>query len=166
MATPPRGRLPGVPLNAEGAKVASSWDFAKDACRRRDKCKVFGAARHHADACIRLHVSWQDDATLKFKIDNGNQVRLFRFSSRSRRRSQTLQGFSVAEWETVQQGTGHCDERPRRSPSDASIGWIAEGADVSDEDRVTCAAMACPTVRTPLTASSSIARWSRMAIRG
>ena len=31
---------------------------------------------------IRLRVSWQDDTTLKFETDNGQQVRLFRFRRR------------------------------------------------------------------------------------
>lgn len=102
MATPPKGDFPGVPLNAEGAKVANSWDFAKDLATG-EQCKVFGAAGIMRMP-IRLHVSWQDDATLKFEVDNGNQVRLFRFSRQEPPAQPELQGFSVAEWETVQQG--------------------------------------------------------------
>ena len=36
---------------------------------------------------IRLRVSWQDDTTLKFETDNGQQVRLFDSAPRSRRRA-------------------------------------------------------------------------------
>jgi hypothetical protein len=102
MVTPPKGDFPGVPLNAEGAKVANSWDSAKDLAAG-EQCKVFGAAGIMRMP-IRLHVSWQDDAILKFEIDNGNQVRLFRFTQQPPPTQPELQGFSIAEWETVQQG--------------------------------------------------------------
>src|SRR4029453_6217126 len=102
MVTPPKGDFPGVPLNAEGAKVANSWDFAKDVAAG-EQCKAFGGAGIMRMP-IRLHVSWQDDATLKFEVDNGNQVRLFRFTKQEPPAQPELQGFSIAEWETVQQG--------------------------------------------------------------
>jgi len=123
MTTPPKGDFPGVPLNAEGAKVANSWDFAKDLAAG-EQCKVFGAAGIMRMP-IRLHVSWQDDATLKFEIDNGNQVRLFRFTRQEPPAQPDLQGFSIAEWETVQQGqaiaTNDRVNRPPPSPLSGSL---------------------------------------------
>jgi hypothetical protein len=123
MATPPKGDFPGVPLNAEGSKVANSWDFSKDLAAG-EQCKVFGAAGIMRMP-IRLHVSWQDDATLKFEIDNGNQVRLFRFTRQEPPAQPDLQGFSIAEWETVQQGqeiaTNDRVNRPPPSPLSGSL---------------------------------------------
>src|SRR4029453_2525939 len=40
----------------------------------------------------------------KFEVDNGNQVRLFRFTKQEPPAQPELQGFSIAEWETVQKG--------------------------------------------------------------
>lgn len=115
MVTPPKGDYPGVPLNAEGAKVANAWDFEKDVAAG-EQCRVFGAAGIMRMP-IRLHVSWQDEATLKFEIDNGNQVRLFRFTKQEAPAQPELQGFSVAEWETVQQGQGIAtSDRTDRQP--------------------------------------------------
>src|SRR5215831_14145280 len=54
MVTPPKGDYPGVPLNAEGAKVANSWDFEKDVVAG-EQCRVFGAAGIMRMP-IRLHV--------------------------------------------------------------------------------------------------------------
>src|SRR6185436_16976710 len=62
---------------------------------------------------VRLHITWQDDSTLKVDIDNGNQVRLFHFASTGSgqapspaRDAPSWQGMSRAGWETVQQGQG------------------------------------------------------------
>jgi hypothetical protein len=56
---------------------------------------------------IRLRVSWQDDTTLKFETDNGQQVRLFRFgASEASRGEPQWQGQSLASWETVAEGQG------------------------------------------------------------
>jgi hypothetical protein len=56
---------------------------------------------------IRLRVSWQDDTTLKFETDNGQQVRLFRFNpSQPPAGEPQWQGQSVASWETVTEGQG------------------------------------------------------------
>ena len=43
MVTAPKGEFGGVPLNAEGRKVAMAWDPAKDEAAG-DQCKAFGAA--------------------------------------------------------------------------------------------------------------------------
>jgi hypothetical protein len=102
MVTPPKGDYAGVPLNAQGTKASGEWDLAKDVAAG-EQCKPFGAAGIMRMP-VRLHVTWQDDMTLKMEIDNGNQVRLFRFDKSSRQAAPDWQGFSLAEWETVQQG--------------------------------------------------------------
>ncbi len=105
MVTPPKGDFASVPLNAEGVRVAKEWDPAKDIAAG-EQCRVFSAAGIMRMP-VRLHVTWQGESTLKVEIDNGNQVRLFRFDRSSPPPSQAdRQGFSLAEWENVQEGQG------------------------------------------------------------
>ncbi len=105
MVTPPKGDYASVPLNAEGIRVAKEWDFAKDIASG-EQCRAFGAAGIMRMP-VRLHVTWQDETTLKVEIDNGNQIRLFRFDqSAAPPAKPEWQGFSLAEWENVQEGQG------------------------------------------------------------
>jgi hypothetical protein len=105
MVTPPKGDYASVPLNAAGSKAADQWDLAKDVAAG-EQCRPFGAAGIMR-LPVRLHVTWQDDQTLKMEVDNGNQVRLFHFDKSTQPPAQRgWQGFSLAEWETVQQGQG------------------------------------------------------------
>ena len=105
MVTPPKGDAASVPLNAEGTKVTNAWDQAKDIADG-EQCRAFGAAGIMRMP-VRLHVTWQDDTTLKVEIDNGNQVRLFHFDKSAQAPAQPdWQGMSVADWETAAQGQG------------------------------------------------------------
>jgi hypothetical protein len=101
----PKGDIAGVPLNAEGTKAANEWDPAKD-ISSGVQCRAFGAGGVMRMP-IRLHVTWQDEKTLKMEIDNGQQVRLFHFDRTSPAPAQPgWQGFSLANWETMGQGMG------------------------------------------------------------
>jgi hypothetical protein len=105
MVTPPKGDYASVPLNADGVKAADAWDRDKDVAAG-EQCKPFGAVGIMR-LPVRLHVTWQDDATLKVEIDNGQQTRLFHFDPATPPPAQAdWQGFSIAQWETVQQGQG------------------------------------------------------------
>lgn len=105
MLTAPKGDSAGVPLNPEGTKAANEWDPAKD-ISSGEQCRAFGAGGVMRMP-IRLHVTWQDEKTLKMEIDNGQQVRLFRFDRNQQPPAQLgWQGFSVASWETMAQGQG------------------------------------------------------------
>ena len=105
MVTPPTGDAAGVPLNAAGQKAAEAWDPQKDIAAG-EQCRAFGAGGVMRMP-IRLRVLWQDETTLKFETDNGQQVRLFRFgSSQSPAGEPQWQGQSVASWETVAEGQG------------------------------------------------------------
>lgn len=100
MVTPKKGDFPGVPLNAEGKKIANAWDPAKDEANG-EQCKAYGAP-----AIMRvpahLHITWQDDNTLRMDIDAGKQTRLFRFrGSKAPGGEATWQGDSEAHWELV-----------------------------------------------------------------
>jgi hypothetical protein len=105
MITPPKGDAAGVPLNDAGQKAANTWDPQKDIAAG-EQCKAFGAGGVMRMP-IRLRVSWQDDTTLKFETDNGQQVRVFRFGAAQPTASEPQwQGQSVASWETVADGQG------------------------------------------------------------
>jgi hypothetical protein len=53
----------------------------------------------------RLHITWENDTTLRIDTDAGTQTRLFHFSGESDA-SPALQGFSLAEWEVATTGRG------------------------------------------------------------
>jgi hypothetical protein len=77
MITPPKGDYTSMPLNAEARKIADAWDPAKDE-GAGEQCKSYGApALMRVPG--RLHITWQDDQTLKLEMDSGTQTRLFSF---------------------------------------------------------------------------------------
>jgi hypothetical protein len=106
MLIPRKGDYSSVPLNAEGRRVADTWDPAKLAS---DGCKAYGAAAIMR-VPGRLHMTWEDDRTLRIDTDAGQQTRLLRFdgSFKSRRpaTARTWQGHSAAEWERINQPGG------------------------------------------------------------
>jgi hypothetical protein len=113
MITPSKGDYASLPLNPDGRKAADAWDPARDEATG-GACKAYGAA-----AIMRmpgrLHITWQDDQTLKIETDAGQQTRLLHFSpstgsGQSRAQSRDAkgtaprgerqwQGYSIAEWE-------------------------------------------------------------------
>ena len=98
MMTPARGDYPSVPLNAEGRKVADAWDPAKDEAAG-NQCKGYGAV-NIIRMPGRLHITWQDDNTLKVEMDTGMQTRLFHFAGSPIPAGEpSWQGDSVATWE-------------------------------------------------------------------
>lgn len=106
MLTPPKGDVGGVPLNPEGRKIAEAWDPAKDAAAG-EECRAFGAAGLMR-LPGRLHITWQDDRTLKVETDAGTQTRLLRFGAGAAAvgAERTWQGNSTAAWDAVQGGDG------------------------------------------------------------
>jgi len=94
--TPAKGDYVSVPVNPEGKKVADSWDAAKDEAAG-DQCKAYGAAGLMRMP-TRLHITWQDDSTLKLETDAGTQTRTFSFG-KTPTGPPTLQGSSVASWD-------------------------------------------------------------------
>jgi len=98
MATPPKGDYQSLPLNQAARKVADAWDLEKDNAAGL-QCKPYGAGNIMRQPG-RLHISWQDENTLKVEMDAGTQTRLFHFGSASAPAGEkTWQGFSKAEWE-------------------------------------------------------------------
>jgi hypothetical protein len=106
MVTPPKGDYASVPLSPEGRRVADMWDLAKDN-EAGNQCKAFGVGGIMRQPG-RLHITWQDDATLKVEFDAGTQTRLLNFDkSKQPPAEKTWQGYSAAEWEIpVARGRG------------------------------------------------------------
>ena len=98
MMTPAKGDYPSIPLNPEGRKVAEAWDPAKDEAAG-ESCKGYGAG-NIMRMPGRLHITWQDDNTLKIETDTGTQTRLLHFGRpQPPSAAPDWQGFSVAQWE-------------------------------------------------------------------
>jgi len=103
MVTPLKGDYRGVPLTAEGTRVANTWN---PATTEPEPCKAYGAP-----AILRipgrLHIVWQDDNTLRLDTDAGTQTRLFRFGAApAAAGAATWQGSSTARWERAGRGSG------------------------------------------------------------
>ena len=96
MVTPPKGDYESVPLNQQGQKVADAWDPVKDKASG-NQCKAYGAAGVMRIPG-RLHITWQDDHTLKLETDAGTQMRIFPFNARPAPGG-GWQGVSVASWD-------------------------------------------------------------------
>lgn len=116
MVTPAKGDYMSVPMTAEARKVADAWDPAKDEAAG-NQCKGYGAA-----ALMRLpgrlHVSWQDDQTLRVETDAGTQIRRFHFGDwKAAAGEPTWQGDSVAQWETPRVGRGMPPPEPGQAKS-------------------------------------------------
>ena len=93
-----------MPMNAAGKKIADSWDPAADTAAG-EACRNYGAGAIMR-VPGRLHITWQDDTTLKVETDAGKQTRLFKFGVPVATTGEaTWQGQSSANWE-FQQGGG------------------------------------------------------------
>jgi hypothetical protein len=115
MMTPAKGDANGLPLTAEARKVMNEWDPAKDEAAG-ESCKAYGAPGLMRRP-TRLHISWQDDNTLKVETDEGTQVRLFHFNTPpSATEPLTLQGYSTAVWQGASGGGGQFGGPAARGP--------------------------------------------------
>jgi hypothetical protein len=98
MLTPAKGDYAGVPMSPEARKIAEAWDPAADETAG-NQCKSYGAAAIMR-VPTRLHVTWNDDNTLRVDTDAGTQTRLFRFGGPPITPGKpTGQGNSTAQWE-------------------------------------------------------------------
>ncbi len=105
MITPAKGDYLAVPITAAAQKIADAWDPAKDEAAGL-QCKSYGAPAIMAMP-TRLHITWQDDATLKVETDYGTQTRLLRFGDQKPAAGPpSWQGDSQAVWEFGGRGGG------------------------------------------------------------
>lgn len=104
MITAPRGDATSVPLSFQGQQAAAQWDPERDAANG-EACRAFGAAGLMR-LPLRLHITWEDENTLKIETDAGEQTRLLRFGNTAAPPVEpSWQGFTTAEW-TVPAGGG------------------------------------------------------------
>ena len=98
MLTPAKGDITSIPLNPAGRKAAEAWDPAKDEASG-EQCKAYGAPGLMR-LPTRLHITWQDDNTLKVETDEGTQTRLFHFTGKQPTgQAASWQGYSASEWD-------------------------------------------------------------------
>jgi hypothetical protein len=122
MVTPARGDYQGVPMTPAARAIADTWDPAKEEAAG-DLCKSYGAP-----ALLRvpgrLHITWQDDQTLKMDSDAGRQTRMFHFGNwKAPAGPHTIQGDSAAEWEAGG-GRGATDGTLKVTTSNLKAGFL------------------------------------------
>jgi hypothetical protein len=146
MVTPPKGDFASVPLNAEGTRIGNTWDPLQDG-----SCLAYGAAGLMRMP-IRLHITWDDENTLKIETDAGRQTRRFVFDRNAQAPAgKSLQGFSRADWERAATGrrgapgggavgpsTGPRGGDLKVTTTNLSGGWLRRnGAPYSDSTTMT-----------------------------
>ena len=106
MVPPGKGDYIGIPISAAGKKAADAWDQTKDEAAG-NQCKAYGAAGL-MNLPTHLHITWQDDNTLRVETDYGTQTRMLHFGSwtASQPRKRSWQGNSVAVWASRRGGRG------------------------------------------------------------
>jgi hypothetical protein len=127
MVTPLKGDFAGVPVNAQARKVGEAWDPSKDEAAGL-QCKAYGApALMRVPG--RVHITWQDDDTLKIETDAGSQTRLLHFNAKSPQDAgRSWQGYSKAQWEQPVQGLAIPDGFPLFARRTANQGRSLEVA--------------------------------------
>ena len=100
MVTPAKGDYGGVQMTPEARKIADAWDPAKDEAAG-EQCRSYGAPALMS-VPGRLHITWENDTTLKVDTDAGTQSRLLRFGKVQTPADapRTWQGVSEAQWLT------------------------------------------------------------------
>ncbi|HYS24985.1 MAG TPA: hypothetical protein VEP46_05265 [Vicinamibacterales bacterium] len=97
MLVPPKGDVTMLPVNAEARRITNTWDPAKDEASG-EACRSYGAPTIMR-VPGRLHITWQDDNTLKIDTDAGTQTRLLHFGGASPTgQAPSWQGYSAATW--------------------------------------------------------------------
>ena len=96
--SPQKGDVAYLPLNAEARRSANSWDPAKDEAEEH-ACRAYGAVGV-MQRPGRLHVTWENDATLRIDTDAGTQTRLLHFGAPPAQPGEpSWQGYSAAQWQ-------------------------------------------------------------------
>ena len=98
MVTPAKGDYQGVPMTPEAVKLADAWNPETDTAAGY-QCRSYGAGAIMR-VPGRVHITWDDDRTLRLEADAGTQTRMFRFEPPATRGEASSQGDSVASWET------------------------------------------------------------------
>ena len=97
MVVPGKGDYASIPLNEEGIRVADQWE--PGTAIPGEECRPYGAAAIMR-VPGRIHVTWEDDETLRIDTDAGMQTRLFHFGGEPPEDMEPAwQGYSSARWE-------------------------------------------------------------------
>ena len=106
MVTPAKGDYRGVPITQEALRIVNAWDPKADEAAG-NQCKSYGAGAVMR-LPTRIHVTWQDDNTMRLDTDAGTQTRLFQFAQTTPSSgAPTWQGHSIARWERPAAGRGN-----------------------------------------------------------
>jgi hypothetical protein len=101
MATPPKKDYQSLPLNQAARKIADDWDLEKDEAAGL-QCKPYGVGNIVRQPG-RIHITWQDENTLKMEFDAGTQTRLIHFgaapAASGPQAAKSWQGMSTGAWE-------------------------------------------------------------------
>ena len=134
MLTAPKGDYYSIPLNAEGRKVADTWDFAKDNAAGK-QCMSYGAPGIMR-VPERLHITWENDAVLKIETDAGKQTRLFSFSTtRPANTAPTMQGISLAQWQSPQLTRAYTSKLSAQDPNTPGFPGIGNARTATPDTR-------------------------------
>ena len=136
MVTPGKGVYDALTLNPAGRKLADSWDPAADE-KAGDLCKAYGAPAIMR-LPTRLHITWENDNTLRVDADTGTQTRRFYFGASVPPAGEpSLQGHSVAQWELAA-GRGQAAGNLKVVTTNLRAGYIRKnGAPYSDKTTLT-----------------------------
>ena len=94
MVMPLKGDYGSVPLNSEGRRAADAWRP-----EQAGGCEGYGAGAGMR-APGRLHITWEDDSTLRIDTDAGQQTRRLYLGPRPQgEAARSWQGSSVASWD-------------------------------------------------------------------
>jgi hypothetical protein len=138
MVTPGKGVYDALTLNPAGRKLADSWDPAADE-KAGELCKAYGAPTIMR-LPTRLHITWENDNTLRIDADTGTQTRRFYFGTAAPAPgAPSLQGHSTAQWEMA---AGRAGQPPAGNlkvvTTNLRPGYIRKnGAPYSDKTTVT-----------------------------
>ena len=95
MVMPQKGDYGSVPLNAAGRKAADAWTSDQ-----AGRCEAFGAGAVMR-APGRVHITWENDSTLRIDTEAGNQTRRIPLgpTPAAPPAGPSWQGTSVARWD-------------------------------------------------------------------
>ena len=100
MVTPPKGDYASIPMTPAARKVADAWDPKRDAASG-EACRAYGAGAIMR-VPGRIHITWENDTTLRVDTEAGTQTRLFRFGApgpAAPAAPPSWQGRSAAQWQ-------------------------------------------------------------------
>jgi hypothetical protein len=101
--SPPSGVGRGGRGQFDGGGPPAGTPPAAASTAKPDPCRAYGAAGS-LRVPGRLNITWADDNTLKIDLDAGTQTRLLRFTPAPAPAQRTLQGHSIATWDTGARG--------------------------------------------------------------